>query len=86
MSNYIWEYIRKHPLEVKRLLGIDFDQLEQLIEQGKFLHQKKQEEKEKRKIRSHNQTGRRVYRCALAVGGRADIFLAVKIPTLMSRL
>ncbi len=49
MSNDIWEYIRKHPLEVKRLLGIDFDQLEQLIEQGKFLHQKKQEEKEKRK-------------------------------------
>ena len=51
MSNYTWEYIQKHPQEVKRLLGIDFDQLEQLIEQGKLLHQKKQEEKEKRKIR-----------------------------------
>ena len=51
MSNYTGEYIQKHPQEVKRLLGIDFDQLEQLIEQGKFLHQKKQEEKEKRKIR-----------------------------------
>ena len=54
MSNYTWEYIRKHPQKVKRLLGIDFDQLEQLIEQGKFLHQKKQEEKEKRKIRIVN--------------------------------
>ena len=49
MSNYTWEYIQKHPQEVKRLLEINFDQLEQLIEQGKFLHQKKQEEKEKRK-------------------------------------
>ena len=54
MSNYTGEYIQKHPQEVKRLLGIDFDQLEQLIEQGKFLHQKKQEEKEKRKIRIVN--------------------------------
>ena len=45
MSNYTWEYIQKHPQEVKRLLGIDFEQLQQLLEQGKFLHQKKQEEK-----------------------------------------
>ena len=51
MSNYTWEYIQKHPQEVKRLLGIDFEQLQQLLEQGKFLHQKKQEEKEKQKIR-----------------------------------
>ncbi len=51
MSNYTWEYIQKYPQEVKRLSGIDFDQLKQLIEQGKLLHQKKQEEKEKRKIR-----------------------------------
>ncbi len=51
MSNYTWEYIRKHPRDVKRLLGIDFEQLQQLIEQGKFLHQKKQEEKEKKKVR-----------------------------------
>ncbi len=51
MSNYTGEYIQKHPQKVKRLLGIDFHQLEQLIEQGKFLPQKKPEEKEKRKIR-----------------------------------
>ena len=40
---------------MKRLLGIDFEQLQQLLEQrkfqGKFLHQKKQEEKEKEKIK-----------------------------------
>lgn len=51
MSNYTWKYIQKHPRDVKRLLGIDFEQLQALIEQGKFLHQKKQEEQEKRKIR-----------------------------------
>ena len=38
MSNYTWEYIKKHPQEVKRLLGISSEQLEQLIEQGKMLH------------------------------------------------
>ncbi len=51
MNNYTWEYIQKNPEEVKLLLGIDFDKLEQLIEQGKFLHQKKQKETEKREIR-----------------------------------
>jgi IS5 family transposase len=51
MDNYTWEYIQKHPQETKRLLGIDHDQLRQLIEQGKILHQRKQEEIEKKKIR-----------------------------------
>jgi hypothetical protein len=51
MDNYTWEYIQKHPLETKRLLGIDYDQLGQLIEKGKLLHQRKQEEIEKKKIR-----------------------------------
>ena len=30
MSNYTREYIQQHPQEVKRLLGIDFDQLSSL--------------------------------------------------------
>jgi hypothetical protein len=51
MDNYTWEYIQKHPKETKRLLGIDYDQLRQLMEQGKILHQRKQEEIEKKKIR-----------------------------------
>lgn len=51
MRNVVKVRIYKHPQEVKRLLGIDFEQLQQLLEQGKFLHQKKQEEKEKQKIR-----------------------------------
>lgn len=51
MRKYTWEYIQKHPREVKRLLGITFDEFEQLIEQGKTLHQIKQEEIEKQKIR-----------------------------------
>ncbi|MGL5795402.1 MAG: helix-turn-helix domain-containing protein [Waterburya sp.] len=51
MKKYTWEYIQKHPREVKRLLGITFDEFEQLIEQGKTLHQIKQEEIEKQKIR-----------------------------------
>ncbi|MDJ0647769.1 MAG: transposase [Xenococcaceae cyanobacterium MO_188.B19] len=51
MNNYTWKYIEKHPKEVKRLLGIDYEQLEQLIEQGKILHQIKQESIEKHKTR-----------------------------------
>ncbi|MGL4883783.1 MAG: helix-turn-helix domain-containing protein [Waterburya sp.] len=51
MRKYTWEYIQKHPREVKRLLGITFNEFEQLIEQGKTLHQIKQEEIEKQKIR-----------------------------------
>lgn len=51
MDNYTWEYIQKHPKETKRLLGINHEQLRQLIEQGKLLHPRKQEEIEKKKIR-----------------------------------
>lgn len=51
MQNYTWDYIQKHPKETKRLLGIDYDQLKQLLEQGKFLQQRKQQELEKPKIR-----------------------------------
>jgi len=51
MENYTWDYIQKHPKETKRLLGIDYEQLGQLIEQGKLLNQTKQEEVEKNKIR-----------------------------------
>jgi hypothetical protein len=51
MSNYTWKYIKQHSQEVQRLLGISYEQLEQLIEQGKLLHQLKQENCEKKKIR-----------------------------------
>ena len=51
MSNYTREYIKQHPQEVKRLLGISYEQLEQLIEQGILLHQIKQEKNEKQKKR-----------------------------------
>ena len=51
MDNYTWEYIQKHPKETKRLLGINYEQLRGLIEQGKFLHKRKPEEIEKKKIR-----------------------------------
>lgn len=51
MSNYTWKYIQQHTQEVKRLLGISYEQLEQLIEQGKVLDQIKQEKNEKQKKR-----------------------------------
>ena len=51
MNNYTWDYIQKHPQETKRLLGIDYEQLGKLLEQGKLLHQRKREKIEEKKIR-----------------------------------
>jgi hypothetical protein len=56
MKNYTWEYIQKYPKQTKRLLGIDYQQLEQLMALGKFLHHKNKSEIEKIKIRI-NQPG-----------------------------
>ncbi|WAN69759.1 transposase [Moorena producens JHB] len=56
MENYTWNYIQKNPKQTKRLLGIDYQKLEQLIELGKLLNKRKQEEMEKTKIRI-NQAG-----------------------------
>jgi hypothetical protein len=51
MNNYTWQYIQSHPKEVKRLLGIDYKQLEQLLELGKHLNKKQRVEIEKNKVR-----------------------------------
>lgn len=51
MSNYTWAYLQKHPKQTKRLLGINDEQLRQLIEQGKLLNQKKKQEIENTKVR-----------------------------------
>ncbi len=56
METYTWDYIHKNPKQTKRLLGIDYEQLEQLIVLGKLLYQKHREEIEKTKIRI-NQPG-----------------------------
>ena len=56
MKNYTWEYIQKYPKQTKRLLGIDYQQLEQLMALGKLIHRKNQSEIEKTKIRI-NQPG-----------------------------
>jgi hypothetical protein len=51
MEDFTWQYIQKHPRETKRLLGIDHEQLVQLIERGKIIHKIQQEEIEQKKIR-----------------------------------
>ena len=56
MESYTWNYLQKYPKQTKRLLGIDYQQLEELIELGKLLHRRKQEEVEKNKVRI-NQAG-----------------------------
>ena len=51
MENYTWDYIQKHPQETKRLLGIDYQQLEQLIAQANLFGQRRKEELETQKNR-----------------------------------
>jgi hypothetical protein len=57
MTDYIWKYIQKYPKETKRLLGISYEHLELLIEQGKISHQRKLEEIEQKKIRLNRAGG-----------------------------
>ena len=51
MNNYTWQYLCGHRKETKRLLGISFEQLEQLIELGKVLEEKQKEENERKSPR-----------------------------------
>jgi hypothetical protein len=51
MNNYTWQYIQEHKLETKRLLGIDYEQLEQLMVYLVIWEKRQQEELEKKKIR-----------------------------------
>ncbi len=50
MSN-IQEYIERNPQESKRLIGLECEQLQQLIAAAELLHQQKDSEIEQRKIR-----------------------------------
>ena len=49
--SYTWDYIQKNPKQTKRLLGINYEQLSQLIEQAKLLHRQHQEKIENQKVR-----------------------------------
>ena len=49
MNNYTLDYIRSHPKETKRLLGINYEQLQSLIESAENIHNKKQSEIEEKK-------------------------------------
>ncbi|EGJ28888.1 MULTISPECIES: transposase family protein [Moorena] len=49
--SYTWNYIQKNPKQTKRLLGINYEQLSQLIEQAKLLHRQHQEKIENQKVR-----------------------------------
>ena len=52
----ISEVIENNPKEIKRLLGIDQEPWQQLIYHAELLHQRKQEEIERKKVRV-NQKG-----------------------------
>ena len=56
-GTYILTYIQKHPKETKRLLGIDYQQLQDLIAYGKLLNETKKQEIEKQKVRLINAGG-----------------------------
>ncbi|MBD2483932.1 hypothetical protein, partial [Planktothrix sp. FACHB-1365] len=45
------EYLDKNPQQAKRLLGIEYEQLIELIQAAELLEEEKRQEKEKTKIR-----------------------------------
>jgi len=48
---YMWAYIQEHPQETKRLIGLEYQQLLELISYGKLLKENQQKEVEKSKTR-----------------------------------
>lgn len=58
-------YIEQHPQEVQRLVGLKYEQLEQLIKQAIALHNKNQSEVESRKIRIIKKGGGRKVKLSL---------------------
>jgi PHP family Zn ribbon phosphoesterase len=57
--NCVLEYITKNPQETKRLIGIDYEQLQQLITQAVALEQQNLATNEEAKIRIIKQGGGR---------------------------
>lgn len=55
----ILSYIKNKPQETQRLVGVKYEQLEQLIKQALTAHTKKQQEIEAKKIRIINKGGGR---------------------------
>ncbi|NER47401.1 MAG: transposase [Symploca sp. SIO1A3] len=49
--SYTWDYLQHNQKQVKRLLGIDYEQLSQLIAQAKLLDEQHQEKNDKLKVR-----------------------------------
>ena len=47
----ILNHIEEHPQETKRLMGLDYDQLQQLIQNAERLHHEKQALLESKKVR-----------------------------------
>ena len=55
----ILSYIQNYPQETQRLVGVKYEQLDQLIKQAIALHSEKQQETEAKKIRIINKGGGR---------------------------
>jgi hypothetical protein len=55
----ILNYIKNNPEETQRLIGVKYEQLEQLMKQAIALHTQKQQEVEAKKIRIINKGGGR---------------------------
>ena len=57
--NDVLGYIKNNPQETQRLVGLKYEQLEQLINQAFALHMQKQEDLESKKVRIINKGGGR---------------------------
>ena len=74
------DYIVKNPKETKRLLGIDYEQLQQLIAIAELEHNQKQESIEKNKIRIIKKGGGNKPKLSVAATFSFDFSLPTSFP------
>lgn len=59
MNNYTWNYLQNNPQQTQRLLGLNYDQLKELIDYLKLLESREKETQEKNKVRINKPGGGR---------------------------
>jgi hypothetical protein len=58
----ILKYIEQHPQEAVRLIGLSYDQFQEVVAQAELQHDHQLAEQEKTKIRLNNQGGVTIFR------------------------
>ncbi len=76
-----FDYIQKHPLRAKQLLGISYEQFRNLVDAAKKAHEDEQQKLEQSKVRIHRRGGGRKEILSIKEQVCLCIFYLRQIPT-----